>query len=81
MELWQKALDILQGQVTKPNYETWLKASAGYALNGSKFVVVAPNDFAAEWLSTKLRAVISKTLTGLLGKPTEVEFVLAEQNG
>jgi len=79
MRLWQEALSILQGQVTKPNYETWLKASAGYALNGSQLVVVAPSDFAAEWLSTKLRAVISKTLTGLLGKPTEVEFVLAEE--
>ena len=77
-ELWQAILSELEPQVTKPNYETWLKDTEGFALEGDKFVVLVPSDFAVEWLSTKLRPLISKTLTGLVGKPTNVEFVLAE---
>jgi chromosomal replication initiator protein len=74
--LWGLALAELQLQVTRPNYETWLKDTVGLRFDNGRFVVGAPNDFATEWLSTKLRPLISKTLTGIIGHPVEVTFQL-----
>ncbi len=74
--LWETALGQLQVQVTRPNYETWLKDTVGICFKNGLFVVGAPNDFATEWLSTKLRPLIAKTLSGIVGHPVEVSFQL-----
>ena len=74
--LWEIALAELQLQVTRPNYETWLKDTAGMLFDNGLFVVGAPNDFATEWLSTKLRPLIAKTLSSIIGHPVEVTFQL-----
>jgi chromosomal replication initiator protein len=75
-QLWERALTELQLQVTRPNYETWLKDTVGLQFDDGFFVVGAPNDFATEWLSTKLRPLIAKTLSGIIGRPVEVSFQL-----
>jgi chromosomal replication initiator protein len=75
-QLWDVALAELELQVTRPNYETWLKDSIGLRFDDGLFVVGAPNDFATEWLSTKLRPLIAKTLTGIIGHPVDVTFQL-----
>jgi len=74
--LWEVALAELQLQVTRPNYETWLKDTVAVRFDNGLFVVGAPNDFATEWLSTKLRPLIAKTLSGIIGHPVEVTFQL-----
>jgi len=74
--LWEIALAELQLQVTRPNYETWLKDTVGLRFDNGSFVVGAPNDFATEWLSTKLRPLIAKTLSSIIGHPVEVIFQL-----
>jgi len=74
--LWEVALAELQLQVTRPNYETWLKDTVAVRFDDSHFVVGAPNDFATEWLSTKLRPLIAKTLSTIIGYPVEVTFEL-----
>ena len=74
--LWQTALAQLQLQVTRPNFDTWLKDTVGVRFDDSLFEVAAPNDFATEWLSTKLRPLIAKTLSGIVGHPVDVSFRL-----
>lgn len=74
--LWETALAQLQLQVTRPNFDTWLKDTVGMQFDDSQFVVGAPNDFATAWLSTKLRPLIAKTLSGIVGHPVEVSFRL-----
>ena len=74
--LWQTALAQLQLQVTRPNFDTWLKDTVGIRFHDGLFEVGAPNDFATEWLSTKLRPLIAKTLSGIVGRPVDVAFRL-----
>jgi len=62
--------------VTRPNYETWLKDTVGICFNNGLFVVGAPSDFVTAWLSTKLRPLITKTLSSIVGQPLEVSFQL-----
>ena len=72
--LWETALGRLQLQVTRPNYDTWLKDTVGLRFEESRFVVGAPSDFATEWLNTRLRPLIGKVLTALTGQALDVAF-------
>jgi chromosomal replication initiator protein len=75
--LWETALSQLQLQVTRPNFDTWLKDTVGMQFADGLFVVGAPNDFATAWLTTKLRPLVAKTLSGIVGEPVDVVFRLA----
>jgi len=74
--LWETALAQLQLQVTRPNFDTWLKDTVGMQFDDGLFVVGAPNDFATAWLTTKLRPLVAKTLSGIVGQPVDVVFRL-----
>jgi chromosomal replication initiator protein len=73
-QLWETALGELQLQVTRPNYDTWLRDTVGVRYDGGALVVGAPTDFATAWLSSKLRPMIAKTLMGIAGGPLPVNF-------
>ena len=82
---WVLCLAELEGQVTRPNFDTWLSGTVGLALRDGdlavELVVGAASAFAKEWLAGKLRPIISRTASGLLGRPTEVEVVLFTERG
>ncbi|MBI1885386.1 MAG: chromosomal replication initiator protein DnaA [Chloroflexi bacterium] len=79
--IWETALGQLQLQVTRPNYETWLKETIGLALDHGQFVVGTPSDYHTTWLSTKLHPLISKTVGEIVGRPVQVSFQLDGHNG
>ena len=74
-ETWQKALGELQTQVSRVNYNTWLSNSHGVSCENGVFVVGTPSAFVAEWLTKRLRSLVKKTLTHVVGCDTEVEFI------
>ncbi|MFQ5878848.1 MAG: chromosomal replication initiator protein DnaA [Dehalococcoidia bacterium] len=80
-QLWEAALGELQLQVTRPNFETWLRSTTGLRYSDSLFVVGVANDFAREWLAVKLRPLIAQTLSRLVEAPVEVTFELTGRQG
>ncbi len=75
-QVWEAALGALELQVTRANYQTWLKSTVGISLNGNQMVVGVPSAFAKEWLEKRLLHLIQKTLLSLLGRPVEVQFLV-----
>ncbi len=75
-ELWTTVLGDLQVQVTRANYETWLKGTAGLALEAGVFTIGVPSPFAQEWLQHRLSPLIRKTVTKVVGSETNVEFTM-----
>jgi chromosomal replication initiator protein len=71
---WAATLGQLQMIVTPANYDTWLRETVGLRHYDGCFVVGAQNDFATEWLHTKLRPIILKTLVRVLGHAVEIAF-------
>ncbi len=71
---WAATLGQLQMIVTPANYDTWLRETIGLRHDDGCFVVGAQNDFATEWLHTKLRPLILKTLARVLGYAVEIAF-------
>ena len=77
---WTATLGQLELQVTRANFDTWLRDTIGLRHEESRFVVGAQNDFAVEWLSTRLRVLISKTLARVLGHAIDVTFEVVRQD-
>jgi len=72
--VWDTALGQLQLQVTRPNYDTWLKDTVGLASDDGTFLVGTPSDFVSEWLSGKMSPVIARTVSGIVGHEVSVRF-------
>jgi chromosomal replication initiator protein len=80
--VWDAALGQLQIHVTRPNYETWLKDTRGLRIEEGCFVVGVPTEFVKEMLGTRMRGLVSQTIGGILGSPTEVSFeIFVSANG
>ena len=60
--------------MTRANYDTWLRDTIALRHDADGFVIGAPNDFAREWLTMRLRPMISRTLARVLGHKVEVMF-------
>ena len=53
-DLWNKTLAEIEKKVSKPSYDTWLKSTEAHAIQGDVFIIVAPNEFARDWLESKI---------------------------
>ncbi len=78
--VWDTALGQLQLQVTRPNYDTWLKGTVGLSAENGSFVVATPSDFVSEWLKAKMGPVIAKTVGGILGHPITVRYQVVSRS-
>ena len=38
--LWDQVLQVMQGEVSKPSYETWFRNTEGVKVNGNTIVVI-----------------------------------------
>ena len=75
-EIWETALGELQVQVTRPNFDTWLKDTVGISYQDDLFVIGAPNAFVAEWLENRLLSLVKKTLASVTGRKVHVQFFI-----
>ena len=73
-EIWASALGELQVQVTRANFDTWLKGTMGLSLAENTFTIGVPSAFAKEWLQKRLSPLIKKTVSKVIGQPAEVCF-------
>jgi chromosomal replication initiator protein len=73
-QVWEQTLAQLLLRVTRQNYETWLRNTAGDRFEGTTLVVSVSNDLACDWLSTRMRQVIAHSLTAVAGRGLEIRF-------
>lgn len=73
-EVWEVALGQLELQVTKSVFDTWLKSTSGVGFENGNFVIGVPTPFVAESLETRFQSMVKKTLVGVLGHDTGVQF-------
>jgi len=78
-EIWEAVLGELQLQLTRTNYDTWLRETVGLSYQGDQFVVGVPSPFAIEWLEQRLHSLIKKTLMGITGHDLRVRFQIHQQ--
>lgn len=77
-DLWDNALALIEKKISKPSYETWLKSTTAYALQGNSLIVTAPNEFARDWLDERYSSLISDVLYEIIGEKLEIKFVIPQ---
>ena len=73
-ELWESCLGSLQMEVTRHNYDTWLRNTVGLEWQDSALTVGVPNAFVAECLEKRLAPLIKKTVSGVAQRSVEVQY-------
>ncbi|HEY3109344.1 MAG TPA: chromosomal replication initiator protein DnaA [Chloroflexota bacterium] len=75
-QVWQAALGELQSAMSSATFETWVKNTIALGQQGTTFTIAAPNTFAKEWLDTRFRPEIEKTLGRIIGRPAHLDVVV-----
>lgn len=77
-EVWEAALGDLQLQISRTNYDTWLRDTTGLSLDVDSFTIGVSSPFAVEYLEQRLASIIQKTLIRITGKELELVFQIQQ---
>lgn len=75
-EIWERVLGVMEVEVSRANFRTWLRGTEGLEYKDGVFVIGVPNTFVWEWLERRLLSLIEKSLMKILGREVEVVFSL-----
>lgn len=73
---WDQVLQTLKSKISAPSYETWLKSTKLYSLEGDNLTILALNEFARDWLEGRYTHLITTALYELTGKEYRVSFTV-----
>lgn len=80
-DLWIATLGVLQMEVTRPTYQTWLEGTRGAWGNTNELIVSTPSSFVASYLEQRLYSLITRTLEQVAGGPLDVIFKVQVASG
>lgn len=73
--LWKRVLDIIETKLSKPSFETWLQSTKISSLENDTLTIVAPNDFARDWLESRYSPLIQDTVFEVVGEKLKIKFI------
>ncbi len=76
--VWQEALRRIEGHLSKPSYESFVKAMAPVALHDDVFVFSVPSRFAKEWVEARYASLIHTALQEVLSRHVTVQFTIVD---
>ncbi len=77
-EVWEATLGQLLLRVTRQNFDSWLRNTAGLRFDGTTLIVATPTPLARDWLSTRMKSVIQQALTTVAGPGLKLDFEVQE---
>ncbi|MBA2872905.1 chromosomal replication initiator protein [Anoxybacillus calidus] len=77
-DLWNKALAEIEKKISKPSFETWLKSTKAHSLKGDTLVIIAPNEFARDWLDSRYANLIAETIYDITGEELKIKFIIPQ---
>ena len=75
-ELWEIARSHLRLQLPQSTYDTWVRDTVCVAHEDGAFVIGVSNAYARDWLELRLRPMIKRTLTSIVGHAVDVIFIV-----
>ncbi|MFN3360075.1 MAG: DnaA N-terminal domain-containing protein, partial [Pseudanabaenaceae cyanobacterium] len=73
--LWNRVLEELKTQVSRPAYETWIKSIVPESLTAEVLTLRVLHSFAKMWLTRYYANSINKIVADILGYPVEIQVV------
>ena len=79
-DIWHATLGELQLQMTKATFDTWVRPTHAINFENGAMLVGVHSPYAKEWLENRLHATIQQTLTGIVGRSVQVEYIVKDKN-
>ena len=80
-EVWARSLDELAGMQIEPAHRAWLQLTRPLGLVENTALIATPNEFVKEQLETRLRALITNTLSRELGRSIQLAVTVDPTGG
>lgn len=76
-DIWQRTLDVLQMEMSRPTFENWLKNIRPLSLERGIFTIGVPNEFVRDWLERRYAGLIKETVKRIVDQEVTVKFVVS----
>ena len=77
-ESWQSVLGQLQMEMPRASFDTWVRDTQVASFDGKVLTVSVRNNYARDWLESRLTSTISRLLVGIMNQSVQVRFVVGE---
>jgi len=72
--IWSATLGLLELEIPRPNFETWLKDTVADSLKDNQLIIYTTSPFAAEMLEKRLHSTISRAVHKISNQDIEIIF-------
>lgn len=76
LQMWNFVTGELQRDMSKVDFDTWIRPLTCKGMSGRQFKIGAVNSFAQEWVESRVSAQIERVLSGQAGFEVEVIIVV-----
>ena len=77
-QAWGSVLTQLQMDMPRASYETWVMGTEAIALENDVLLVSTRNEYARDWLESRLTSTVQRLLVGILNHSVSVQFVVGD---
>ena len=74
--LWQNTLSLLEQDMIRPSFETWIKVLQPVSYENGCFVLGTTRQIVKEWVETRYLSLIRKSLEAIIDQPVLVSLSL-----
>jgi len=75
-QAWQATVGQLQLEMPKASFDTWVRNAELVKQDNGRYVIGVQNNYARDWLESRLASTVSRLLSGFSNGPAQVEFVV-----
>lgn len=75
-QVWSDVLDILRGQISASNFESWFASLELQALEEARATVLVRDEFMEAWLVDNYLDLLEEDFANVVGRKISVEFVI-----
>ncbi|HHP7232247.1 MAG TPA: chromosomal replication initiator protein DnaA [Xenococcaceae cyanobacterium] len=77
-QLWEKVLERLERQLSRPTFETWIKSAKAEALQDNCLTICTPNPFILNHLQKHYLKTIAQVVEEIVGTSLEIRLTVAQ---
>ncbi len=76
-QIWNLMLTEIEKNLSRPSFETWLKSTRPISLTDNTILIEVPNDFTKDWLESRYKELILRTIKNITGEEYNINFLIS----